>query len=91
MCAALAEGDGMKARRNPILLRTLAELKAAGAEWIEHWHGGKHIRVSATYNGRKVTTTIALSPRNPWRAARNHAAQTKRMLRDASATSAIKN
>jgi hypothetical protein len=41
------------ARRNPILLNTLAVLKAAGTEMVQH-HRGKHIRVSAVYRARKA-------------------------------------
>ena len=71
----------MSPRRNPILQQTLAALRAAGAEQIKHWHGGKHIRLSAVYRGHKISATVALSPRCPWRAQRNQVAQVRRKLR----------
>jgi hypothetical protein len=81
MRALFSEDAAMSARRNPILQQTLAALKAADAEGIEVWHGGKYIRVRYVHQSREVSTTVALSPRNPWRAQRNHLAQLARMLR----------
>jgi hypothetical protein len=68
MCGIFSEGAAMSPRRNPILQQTLAALKAAGAEGIEVWHGGNTSVSAVSIEAARSATTVALSPRNPWRA-----------------------
>jgi len=72
----------MKSRGNEILRDAIELLRSQGATDIRHRVGGKHIKLTASYRGLLIVTTVPGTP-SDWRAGRNTMACLKRQLRTA--------
>ena len=65
--------------RNDILKNALSELKSHGIEPIIV-HGGKHIKVTWSYQGKNRTLVVPYTP-SDYRAIRNNRSALRRILR----------